>query len=197
MPLLYSTPHICILRCPPPPPLLRNLLSLCLTPLHPRCSPRHLGAYARFPFCFPRGAWVEGEAQRHLDVSILWVFDCTQPTAFPLTSPWTGPDVYEPWPADPPPHPRYTLLHIVYNGLCCLQWWWRLLLFYLWGPEWVQASIKCHALCRRCGMHNMIRWCCGSVHPLQVNTLTFWNQRCQNLNAQTAKKLTYNTFHIS
>ena len=109
MPPFSTAPHICILRSPPPPPALRDLRSLCATPPYPCSNPRHRGTRARFPFCFPQRAWAGGSSATFGCIS--WVFHCARPTAFPLTSPWTGPNVYEPWPATPPPHPRHTFLH--------------------------------------------------------------------------------------
>lgn len=83
-------------------------------PLHIRALVFVIGERTHVsPFVFPRGlGW--GRSLAALGC-ISWVFHCTQPTAFPLTSPWTGPNVYEPWPVvappPPPPHPHYTFLH--------------------------------------------------------------------------------------
>lgn len=121
-------------------------------PLHIRALVFVIGERTHVsPFVFPRGlGW--GRSLAALGC-ISWVFHCTQPTAFPLTSPWTGPNVYEPWPVvAPPPTTTTPTLHIP---------------AYIWGStaskhdvylcfiyDWLRSSIRCHALCWRCRMHN-------------------------------------------
>ena len=150
--LLQRTAHLHPPFYPPPPlSALRNLRSLCVTSPYPCSSPRRWGLCTRFSSLFPLRARARGSSVTF--GCIAWVFHCARPTAFPLTSPWTGPNVYEPWPATPTPHPHYTFLHI-HMGPRCFQRW-RPPLFYLWALKWLQANVKCRILCCRCGMYNV------------------------------------------